>query len=232
MAATAIATLLGPPEARRPSAAVAAAPATTTGDAFLDLMDANFNKPAPRKALTENLSPTFVSSGTPASTSSSTSCRTPSAAVASLLAAAWGADQATALRLVANLRGVRGTGKSDREGFYAAALWLHSHHPATLALNAASVAAFGYLRTSPSSSTASSMVGCPRGSPGRRRASPPLMASASSPAVAVAVAAAAVASVAVDAVSPAATTPAAGSSRAASVRRRSASRPAWSATGG
>ncbi|BAF07999.1 Os02g0179600 [Oryza sativa Japonica Group] len=150
MAATAIATLLGPPEARRPSAAVAAAPATTTGDAFLDLMDANFNKPAPRKALTENLSPTFVSSGD--------ACLdfffhvvpgTPSAAVASLLAAAWGADPATALRLVANLRGVRGTGKSDREGFYAAALWLHSHHPATLALNAASVAAFGYLKDLP-----------------------------------------------------------------------------------
>uniref|UniRef100_A0A0D3F1J5 TROVE domain-containing protein n=1 Tax=Oryza barthii TaxID=65489 RepID=A0A0D3F1J5_9ORYZ len=156
MAATAFATLVGPPEARRPSAAVAAAPApatataTTTGDAFLDLMDANFNRPAPRKALTENLSPTFVSSGD--------ACLdfffhvvpgTPSAAVASLLAAAWGADPATALRLVANLRGVRGTGKSDREGFYAAALWLHSHHPATLALNAASVAAFGYLKDLP-----------------------------------------------------------------------------------
>uniref|UniRef100_A0A0E0JWD4 TROVE domain-containing protein n=1 Tax=Oryza punctata TaxID=4537 RepID=A0A0E0JWD4_ORYPU len=148
MAAT-VATLVGPPEARRPSAATVA-PATTTGDAFLDLVDANFNKPAPRKALTENLSPTFVSSGD--------ACLdfffhvvpgTPSSSVASLLAAAWGVDPATALRLVANLRGVRGTGKSDREGFYAAALWLHSHHPATLALNAASVAAFGYLKDLP-----------------------------------------------------------------------------------
>ncbi|XP_040376284.1 uncharacterized protein LOC102702727 [Oryza brachyantha] len=144
--------LVGPPEARRPSAAAAPASttATTTGDAFLDLMDASFNKPTPRKALTENLSPTFVSSGN--------ACLdfffhvvpgTPPASVASLLAAAWGADPATALRLVANLRGVRGNGKSDREGFYAAALWLHGHHPATLALNAASVAAFGYLKDLP-----------------------------------------------------------------------------------
>uniref|UniRef100_A0A0D9VCY4 TROVE domain-containing protein n=1 Tax=Leersia perrieri TaxID=77586 RepID=A0A0D9VCY4_9ORYZ len=142
--------LVGPPEARRASSTAAAPAPTTTGDAFLDLMDANFNKPPPRKSLTENLSPTFVSSGD--------ACLdfffhvvpgTPSASVSSLLAAAWAADPSTALRLVANLRGVRGTGKSDREGFYAAALWLHQHHPSTLALNAASVAAFGYLKDLP-----------------------------------------------------------------------------------
>ncbi|KAL6629070.1 hypothetical protein ACP70R_028835 [Stipagrostis hirtigluma subsp. patula] len=154
--------LVGPPEARHASASgeaaaapAAAAKAAPTGDAFLDLMDAGFNKaaepaPAVGKGLTENLSPTFVSSGDP--------CLdfffhvvpgTPASSVASLLAGAWAADPATALRLVANLRGVRGTGKSDREGFYAAALWLHAHHPRTLALNAASVAAFGYLKDLP-----------------------------------------------------------------------------------
>lgn len=69
--------------------------------------------------------------------------------MASLLAAAWAADPPTGLRLVANLRGVRGAGKSDREGFYAAALWLHARHPAALARNAASVAAFGYLKDLP-----------------------------------------------------------------------------------
>ncbi|KAJ1278190.1 hypothetical protein BS78_04G059800 [Paspalum vaginatum] len=158
--------LVGPPEARQrhaaplptathaaPAAAPAAAP---TGDEFLDLMDTGFNKPAAPaagpggKALTENFSPTFVSSGDP--------CLdfffhvvpdTPAASVESLLAAAWAADPATALRLVANLRGVRGSGKSDRDGFYAAALWLHARHPRTLALNAAPVADFGYLKDLP-----------------------------------------------------------------------------------
>ncbi|WJX61237.1 hypothetical protein P8452_46350 [Trifolium repens] len=38
------------------------------------------------------------------------------------------------------LRAVRGTGKSDREGFYAAALWFHQHHPKTLASNVPSLA--------------------------------------------------------------------------------------------
>ncbi|TQE10309.1 hypothetical protein C1H46_004148 [Malus baccata] len=32
--------------------------------------------------------------------------------------------------------GVRGTGKSDKEGFYKAAFWLHQNHPKTLACNA------------------------------------------------------------------------------------------------
>ncbi|KAL6888415.1 hypothetical protein ACP4OV_009441 [Aristida adscensionis] len=159
--------LVGPPEARHAAAtateaAPAAAPvaAAATGDEFLDATDAGLNKAAaaaaaaaagPRgKGLTENLSPTFVSSGDP--------CLdfffhavpgTPASSVEALLAGAWAADPATALRLVANLRGVRGSGKSDREGFYAAALWLHARHPRTLALNAASVAAFGYLKDLP-----------------------------------------------------------------------------------
>ncbi|KAM0872860.1 hypothetical protein ACQ4PT_038420 [Festuca glaucescens] len=42
-------------------------------------------------------------------------------------------DARTALRLVCHLRGIRGLGKSDREGFYAAALWMHANHPRTLA---------------------------------------------------------------------------------------------------
>uniref|UniRef100_J3MGD4 Uncharacterized protein n=1 Tax=Oryza brachyantha TaxID=4533 RepID=J3MGD4_ORYBR len=71
---------------------------------------------------------------------------TPAATVTSLLSAAWAAEPNTALRLAYNLRGVRGTGKSDREGFYASALWMYDNHPNTLALNAASVAKFGYLK--------------------------------------------------------------------------------------
>ncbi|TVU08368.1 hypothetical protein EJB05_41771, partial [Eragrostis curvula] len=149
-------TLLGPPaESLRAAAAAAhaAAAVPSTGDAFLDLMDANFNKPTkppPAKTRTENGSPTFVSSGDP--------CLdfffhvvpgTPASSVTSLFANAWAAEPVTALRLACNLRGVRGTGKSDREGFYAAALWMHGCHPNTLALNARPVAEFGYLKDFP-----------------------------------------------------------------------------------
>jgi hypothetical protein len=144
-------TLLGPPAESLRAAAKAAAPAT--GDMFLDLLDANFNKATkapPAKTLTENASPTFASSGD--------ACidfffhvvpGTPSSTVTSLLADAWAAEANTALRLACNLRGVRGTGKSDREGFYAAALWMHGCHPTTLALNAGPVAEFGYLKDLP-----------------------------------------------------------------------------------
>uniref|UniRef100_A0ACD6AB65 Uncharacterized protein n=1 Tax=Avena sativa TaxID=4498 RepID=A0ACD6AB65_AVESA len=147
-------TLLGPPaESLRATAAAATAAApASTGDQFLDLLDANFNKPppTPAKTRTENNSPTFATSGDP--------CLdfffhvvpgTPAESVASLLADAWAKEPTTALRLACNLRGVRGTGKSDQEGFYAAALWMHGTHPATLALNARSVAEFGYLKDLP-----------------------------------------------------------------------------------
>ncbi|GJN38980.1 hypothetical protein PR202_gb28068 [Eleusine coracana subsp. coracana] len=133
-------TLLGPPaESLRAAAARAAAAAPTTGDAFLDLMDANFykpTKPPAAKTLTENASPTFVSSGDP--------CLdfffhvvpgTPATSVTSLIADAWAAEPITALRLACNLR--------------AATLWMHGCHPNTLALNARPVAEFGYLKDFP-----------------------------------------------------------------------------------
>jgi hypothetical protein len=126
-------------------------PPASTGDSFVNQLDANFKKPAvkppPAKTRTENNSPTFATSGDP--------CLdfffhvvpgTPAASVSSLLAKAWAAEPLTALRLACNLRGVRGTGKADREGFYAAALWMHEHHPATLALNAGPIADVGYLK--------------------------------------------------------------------------------------
>ncbi|KAF0902798.1 hypothetical protein E2562_019126 [Oryza meyeriana var. granulata] len=149
-------TLLGPPAERlraSVSAAAGRAAAASSGDAFVDLLDANFNKPAPTppaKRLTENASPTFGSSGDP--------CLdfffhvvpdSPAETVTNLLSAAWTAEPNTALRLACNLRGVRGTGKSDREGFYACALWMHDNHPNTLALNAPSIADFGYLKDLP-----------------------------------------------------------------------------------
>ncbi|CAL5053844.1 unnamed protein product [Urochloa decumbens] len=151
--------LLGPPIIRgaRPSpAADADAPASHP---FLDLLDAGFNDApaadaksgaAPPKAFTENGSATYSASGNP--------CLdlffqvvpgTPANRVRDLLAAAWGHDPLTALKLVANLRGVRGTGKSDRDGFYAAALWIHERHPRTLACNVPALAEFGYLKDFP-----------------------------------------------------------------------------------
>ncbi|XP_024313204.1 uncharacterized protein LOC100843725 [Brachypodium distachyon] len=106
--------------------------------------------PRPAKARTENNSPTFSSSGDP--------CLdfffhvvpdTPASSVTSLLADAWAAEPLTALRLACNLRGVRGTGKADRDGFYAAALWMQDTHPATLALNARAIADIGCLKDFP-----------------------------------------------------------------------------------
>ena len=107
-------------------------------------------KRPPMKRLTENASPTFVSSGDP--------CldfflhvvpSTPATRVASLLADAWAAEPNTALRLACNLVGVRGTSKSDHKGFSAAALWMHECHPVTLALNAPSIVELGYLKVLP-----------------------------------------------------------------------------------
>ncbi|KAJ3682308.1 hypothetical protein LUZ60_014881 [Juncus effusus] len=69
--------------------------------------------------------------------------------IVSLLSAAWAANPSTTLRLICNLRGVRGTGKADRESFYTCALWLHFKHPKTLAFNAGPITSFGYLKDFP-----------------------------------------------------------------------------------
>ncbi|XAR64342.1 hypothetical protein NMG60_11024646 [Bertholletia excelsa] len=99
---------------------------------------------------TENGSLTFLSSGNP--------CLdfffhvvpdTPASVLTERLELAWDHNPLTALKLVCNLRGVRGTGKSDKEGFYSAALWLHNRHPKTLAGNVGALAEFGYFRDLP-----------------------------------------------------------------------------------
>uniref|UniRef100_A0A0D9XYL9 Uncharacterized protein n=1 Tax=Leersia perrieri TaxID=77586 RepID=A0A0D9XYL9_9ORYZ len=74
---------------------------------------------------------------------------TPPQRLRDLLAAAWDFDALTALKLVCNLRGVRDTGKGDREGFYTAALWMHQNHPRTLACNLHAFADFGYIKDFP-----------------------------------------------------------------------------------
>ncbi|KAJ4805137.1 plant/protein [Rhynchospora pubera] len=101
----------------------------------------------PVKGQNKHYLPTYLSTGNP--------CLdyffhvvpdTPAETVAARLACAWAHDPLTALKLVCNLRGIRGTGKADREGFYASAIWLHENHPKTLALNLPSFAKFGYLK--------------------------------------------------------------------------------------
>ncbi|CAA0843063.1 Uncharacterised conserved protein UCP015417-vWA [Striga hermonthica] len=151
--ATTTISLVGPPEIHRKSTPPAAATApATTGNPFMDLMVANYNKtavsaPLPPMGFTENFSPTFLSSGNP--------CLdfffhvvpdTPPEALAQRLKLAWEDDPLKALKLVCNLRGVRGTGKTDREGGYTAALWIHKNHPKTLACNVAPLAKFGYFK--------------------------------------------------------------------------------------
>lgn len=97
--------------------------------------------------LTENLSPTFLSTGNP--------CLdfffhvvpdTPPEDLIARLELAWAHNPLTTLKLICNLRGVRGTGKSDKEGFYMAAFWLHHFHPKTLACNVKAIADFGYFK--------------------------------------------------------------------------------------
>uniref|UniRef100_A0A1J3K473 DUF2828 domain-containing protein n=1 Tax=Noccaea caerulescens TaxID=107243 RepID=A0A1J3K473_NOCCA len=104
----------------------------------------------PPMGLTENLSATFLSSGNP--------CLdfffhiVPDTSPDDLiqrLAISWSHDPLTTLKLVCNLRGVRGTGKSDKEGFYTCAFWLYQNHPKTLALNLPALVEFGYLKDLP-----------------------------------------------------------------------------------
>ncbi|CAL5338084.1 uncharacterized protein LOC114275108 [Camellia sinensis] len=143
--------LLGPPEIHRQTTTTTRRAAT---DRFMDLMVANFNSGGltsdPPMGYTENFSRTFLSTGNP--------CLdfffhvvpdTPASTLTHRLQSAWDHNPLIALKLVCNLRGVRGTGKSDKEGYYTAALWLHNHHPKTLACNVASLADFGYFKDLP-----------------------------------------------------------------------------------
>ncbi|KAK7307046.1 hypothetical protein VNO77_39760 [Canavalia gladiata] len=153
-------TLLGPPElyASKLTTTTTAETVTTTtatsSDPFMDQMVSKFNtitaQQTPPMGLTENFSPTFLSTGNP--------CLdfffhvvpdTPPNTLVALLESAWAHHPLTALKLFCNLRAIRGTGKSDRESFYAAALWIHRHHPKPLASNIPSLADFGYFKDLP-----------------------------------------------------------------------------------
>ncbi|KAL1451660.1 hypothetical protein WDU94_006018 [Cyamophila willieti] len=129
----------------------------TTTTSFADHMDALYNKVTDEiestqavMGLTENNSATFLATGNP--------CLdfffhivpdTPPETLVKRLELAWTHDPLTTLKLVCNLRGGRGTGKSDRESFYTAALWLHENHPQTLVANIPAIADFGYFKDLP-----------------------------------------------------------------------------------
>ncbi|KAI3958651.1 hypothetical protein MKW98_030316 [Papaver atlanticum] len=153
---SAIVQLLGPPEIYKPIT-----PHTqnhivdsSSKSSFMDLMVTNFNSAhihtPPQIQWTENGSATYGSTGNPLldfffHIVPDTSCET----LTHRLELAWKHDALTTLKLIGNLRGVRGTGKSDRESFYGAALWLHKNHPKSLACNLRSFAEFGYFKDLP-----------------------------------------------------------------------------------
>ncbi|XP_004301740.1 PREDICTED: uncharacterized protein LOC101301018 [Fragaria vesca subsp. vesca] len=104
----------------------------------------------PPMGRTEKSSATYLSSGNP--------CLdlffhivpdTPSSYINEQLPKSWAHNALTTLKLICNLRGVRGTGKSDKEDFFTAAFWLHNNHPKTLACNLASFASFGCFKDLP-----------------------------------------------------------------------------------
>ncbi|OMO77295.1 hypothetical protein COLO4_25232 [Corchorus olitorius] len=147
--------LLRPPELRQPTPKPQPQTTASPSDPFMDLMVANLNKAnivsvSPPKGYTENLSATFLSSGNP--------CLdlffhvvpdTPPESLKEMLRLAWAHDPLTTLKLIYNLRGVRGTGKSDKEGFFTATFCLHNNHHKSLACNLDSLADFGCFKDLP-----------------------------------------------------------------------------------
>lgn len=137
--------LVGPPELRN---AAVTSPEEQKSDPVLDMLHKSMTgEGLPLLGLTENDSVTFRSAGN--------KCldfffqvvpSTEPERVEGLLEDAWKEDQLTALKLIFHLRGVRGTGKSDKKNFYTAALWLYSFHYGTLNANARLIPAFGYYK--------------------------------------------------------------------------------------
>lgn len=141
--------LVGPPEKSR--SCLGSQESANTGNPFLDLLNSNFNsitKPlTPPIINTHNSSPTYSSTGNPSlDFFFHVVPDTPEGTLTDLLQKAYHHSPVTALKLVCNLRGVRGTGKNDKEGFYTALLWLHENHPKTLGCNVERIAKFGYFK--------------------------------------------------------------------------------------
>ncbi|MFS7944621.1 hypothetical protein Hanom_Chr06g00514411 [Helianthus anomalus] len=122
-------TLVGPPEIYRSHQNTTVSPpsfttTTTTSHPFIDAMISHFNSTTlsptdPPMGYTENNSATYLSTGNPCldfffHIVSDTLPQT----VTQRLLQSWQHDPLKTLKLVCNLRGVRGTGKSDKEGYF------------------------------------------------------------------------------------------------------------------
>ncbi|PWA99542.1 hypothetical protein CTI12_AA005400 [Artemisia annua] len=71
---------------------------------------------------------------------------TPPQTLITKLKSSWAHDPLTTLKLICNLRGIRGTGKTDKESFYTSAIWLHKKHAKTLVCNIPVLVEFGYFK--------------------------------------------------------------------------------------
>ncbi|KAF5775460.1 putative von Willebrand factor A-like domain superfamily [Helianthus annuus] len=97
--------------------------------------------------VTENSSATYITSQNPClDFFFHTVPDTPPEHLINRLDLAWSHNPLTTLKLICNLRSVRGTGKSDKQSFYTAAIWLHNNHPKTLAYNIPILVEFGYFK--------------------------------------------------------------------------------------
>ena len=158
MASASVGQPLGPPTLNTSKSVDSIIPQTnnlilcekTTTTEHDDTMESFDTQNFPTMGLMENFSPTYLSTGNP--------CLdffyhvvsdTLSNDLIQRLDLAWAYDPLTALKLICNLRGMRGTGKSDKEGFYISSLWLHKSHPKTLALNLKASANFGCFKDFP-----------------------------------------------------------------------------------
>lgn len=101
----------------------------------------------PPMTQTENSSWTFKESSSPClDFFFQVVASTPPDRLRRLLEAAWNEDSLLALKLLFHLRGVRGTGKSEKGGFYTGVMWLAEKHPGTLLTNLKQVGVFGYYK--------------------------------------------------------------------------------------
>ncbi|PWA90641.1 hypothetical protein CTI12_AA096730 [Artemisia annua] len=102
---------------------------------------------AANKTLTENNSATYKTTTNPNldfffHVTPDTSPKT----LISMLEESWAHNPLTTLKLICNLRGIRGTGKSDKQSFYTSAIWLHNNHAKTLVCNIPVFVEFGYFK--------------------------------------------------------------------------------------
>ncbi|KMT16638.1 hypothetical protein BVRB_3g049240 [Beta vulgaris subsp. vulgaris] len=130
--------LLGPPELHSSTISTTASPPSIHPSDQL--------KPPSSLSSSSSSSSSYFSTGNPCLDFFHVTQQTTSSELIQRLQFSWQHSPLTTLKLICNLRAVRGTGKNDKEGFYTSALWLHKNHPKTLACNVGYIARFGSLK--------------------------------------------------------------------------------------